>query len=216
MDEYLDITLSDVTDTGAPWTSRDFVRHYYRGRGRAVTVRETGHLTAIVERYMSLAKRGLNGHIAREARRAPNGDFADEFERPYKMTFVSFPIGDTTIGGDFFGQSVNVGNALEVSGRIDFWLRDEFADPVDIAEAQQRLPGIDAEDVEVIDLGETIYSNILGPLEDEIRDLYGLPGQGPFPPGVHTGEPIAIADAWTGHFQGKIHVDGAKCQFRLE
>lgn len=46
--EYLTISLSGVSDSGSAWSSRDFVRHYYRGRGRGVTVRETGHLGSIV------------------------------------------------------------------------------------------------------------------------------------------------------------------------
>jgi len=49
--EFFDITYRNVSDTGRAWTSTDFVRHYFNGAGRPVTVRKIGHLTNIVARY---------------------------------------------------------------------------------------------------------------------------------------------------------------------
>lgn len=66
--EYMRISLSNVSDRGTPWTSRDFVYHYFTGDGRRVLVRDTGHLRAVVAEYMRDVEHDLKGQIADEAR----------------------------------------------------------------------------------------------------------------------------------------------------
>ena len=211
--EHVTITLSGVSDSGAAWSWLDFVRHYYRGSGRGVTVRETGHLGNVVERYMELAEERIKKHIVAEARQNPNGSFADTFRNSYGMTGIVFSIGDTVIGGGFSGRAVENAGVLTISGEIEFHLRDEFADPADIGETQRRLGIDDARDVEVIDLGETVYENLLRPLEDHGRGRLGLPPSGPQRLGVHTGEPYPITDEWSGRFEGQIFADPRKSIF---
>jgi len=198
--EHVTINVTGVTDTGAPWTSRDFVRHYYRDRGRGVTVRETGHLSEIVERYINTVRRSLQDNIARKARENPGGDFADDFRNTYDMTGIVFSVGDTTIGGEFEGQSSEASGVLSFSGEFSFYLTDRFEDPLDIG-------------VEAIDLGETFFENVERPLEDYLRGQVGLPPSGPPRPGIHTGEPYDIFDNWSGHFEGQIYLDPARSSF---
>lgn len=192
--EYITITLSGVADTGPPWGSKDFVRHYYRGRGRGVTVRETGHLTQIVDRYMGLAAESIKAQIIAAARKNKIGEFSDGFYRSYGMTSIAFSIGDTTIGGSFVGRSSEKSGLLTISGTLEFYLRDEFIDPLDIG-------------IEVIDLGETIAENLQRPFEDYLRGRVGIQPTAPQRLGVHTGEPYAITDAWSGDFEGQIYAD---------
>jgi len=40
-------------------------------------------------------------------------------------------VGDTEIGGLFLGISTPIHGALEVTGRFEFYLNDEFSDPTD-------------------------------------------------------------------------------------
>lgn len=194
--EHITISLSGVSDGGAAWSSRDFVRHYYRGRGRGVTVRETGHLSKIVERYIDEVRERLRNMIARKARENPNGTFDDVFYNTYKMTGVVFSIGDTTIGGRLEGRSSEASGVLTLSGTFDFYLRDAFADPLDIG-------------VEVIDPGETIFENIHRPLDDYLRGRTS----GSWQPGIHAGEPYPITDEWSGRFAGRIHADPGQSSF---
>ncbi len=195
--EHITITLSGVSDSGSPWSSRDFVRHYYRGRGRGVTVRETGHLQS-VDQYMNTVQRKLQDNIAEKARENPGDAFADVFYNSYNMTWIVFSIGGTTIGGSFSGRASEEAGVLVISGELDFYLRDEFVDPLDIG-------------VEVIDLGETILENLIKPLDAHLRALSGLPPTGR-PPilGIHTGEPYAITDEWSGRFEGQVYADPQK------
>lgn len=200
--EYIAITLADVSDTGSAWSSRDFVRHYYEGAGRGVTVRETGHLSSIAAVYLDVARAGLEENISQKARGVGNGEFSDYFNNTYDMTFTVFSLGDTTIGGQFWGQASTSQDEIEFSGSMEFYLKDAFADPLDIG-------------VEAIDPGETIYENLLRPLNDHGRLRLGLPPTGPQRFGVQTGEPFPITDRWAGHFAGRIYADPSQGAFQL-
>lgn len=198
--EFMEISLQGVSGGGAAWSSRDFVNHYYRGNGRGVTVRETGHLSAIVEEYMAQVESKLKDQVAREARKKRNGSFADTFYNTYGMTGVVFSIGDTVIGGEFSGNVEEQHGVLSVEGSFDFYLRDEFADPADIG-------------IEVIDPGETIFENIHRPLDNYLRGRTGLPPRGPQRLGVQTGEPYSITDDWSGTLSGQIYLDPARSAY---
>ncbi|NOD90393.1 minor capsid protein [Ruegeria sp. HKCCD4315] len=198
--EFMEIALQGVAGSGAAWSSSDFVNHYYRGNGRGVTVRETGHLSAIVSQYMALVDKNLKDQVERAAREKRDGSFSDTFYNTYGMTGVVFSIGDTVIGGEF---SVNVEEqhgVLAVEGSIEFYLRDEFADPADIG-------------VEVIDPGETIFENIHRPLDNYLRGRTGLPPRGPQRLGIQTGEPYSITDDWSGTLRGQIYLDPARSAY---
>nr|WP_247742497.1 MULTISPECIES: phage minor head protein [unclassified Ruegeria] len=198
--EFMEIALQGVSGSGAAWSSRDFVNHYYRGNGRGVTVRETGHLSAIISQYMAEVETRLKYQIARRARSKRNGTFSETFCRPYDMTGVVFSIGDTVIGGTFSGNVKERHGVLTVEGSFDFYLRYEFADPADIG-------------IEVIDLGETIFENIHRPLENYLRGRTGLPPRGPQRLGIQTGEPYSITDDWSGTLRGQIYLDPVRSAY---
>lgn len=199
--ESLSIVLQGVSDSGTAWGSRDFVRHYYQGGGRGVSVRETGNLARIIARYMEVAEDRIKRQIAEAARKMPNGGFSGDFVRTYDMTGLVFSIGDTTIGGAFSGRSTERNGVIAIFGDLEFYLEDEFADPLDIG-------------VEAIDPGETIFENLLRPLEDHGWHRLGLPPTGPERLGIHTGEPYAIKDTWSGRFEGQVLSDPEKSDFR--
>lgn len=198
--EFMEISLQGVSNGGDAWSSSDFVDHYYRGNGRGVTVRETGHLSAIVDEYMARVEKRLKDQIATEARRRRTGSFVYPFGRPYDMTHVVFSIGDTVIGGAFSGNVEEQHGVLSVEGSFDFYLRDEFADPADIG-------------IEMIDLGENILENLHRPLDNYLRGRNGLPPSGPQRLGVHTGEPYSITDDWSGTLSGQIYLDPARSTY---
>jgi hypothetical protein len=198
--EFMEITLQGVSGGGAAWSSRDFVRHYYRGNGRGVTVRETGHLSAIVDQYMSEVENKLKNQTVRLARARRNGSISDTFYNTYNMTGVVFSIGDTVIGGEFSGSVLEQNGILTIEGSFDFYLRDEFADPADIG-------------VEVVDPGETIFENIHRPLDNYLRGRTGLPPRGPQRLGIHTGEPYSISDDWSGTLSGQIYLNTARSAY---
>ena len=159
---------------------------------------------------MIIVEERIKNKIAVIARQSFNGSFSDHFERSYDMTGIAFSIGDTTIGGRFRGRSNENLSILSISGEIEFYLRDEFADPLDIGEVQRRLNRDDAQDVEVIDLGETNFENIHRPLDNYLRGRVGLAPSRTERLGIHTGDPYTITDAWSGSFEGRIYLDPTK------
>lgn len=220
--EFMQITLQNVSDEGDTWTSQDFVEHYFSGNGQGVTVRETGHLSAIVEQYMALVEDKLKGQIASEARLTSGGSFTYPFGRPYDMEHIAFSIGDTTIGGVAYGQVKKVNNSLSVQGSLDFYLRDMFADPLDIGvEVDDYTPGSIGHDLDHVidDLGEILdpYEQIHKPIEDYVRDRVGLKtDDAHHQKHMRTGRdgvPYPITDIWSGQFIGQVHTDAAKSNY---
>ena len=204
--EYVDINFSGVADTGNPWTSEDFINHYYKANGRAVRLREIGHLQAVVSEFRRQAIDDISrlpSQIANLARKIKNGSFNDIFSNSYQMQGVVFSIGDTTIKGNITGQTQEKYGVLEFSGNIDFSHYDEFVDPLDIG-------------VEAIDPQQTILENLIRPTDRRVRQ-----GRIPFVGfqgiykrdtqrdnlGIHTGEKYDISDSWSGTFYGRIHLD---------
>jgi hypothetical protein len=199
LSEHINIALNKISDSGSPWSSADFVDHYFNGGGRGVTVRETGHLQAIVGRYMRLVEKSLQNNIALKARENPNGSFSDDFRRSYEMEGIVFSLGNTMIKGLFTGRTSTKLGVTSLQGEISFSLEDSFEDPADLVDLFPKPE----DNVEIIDLGETILENIHRPLDNYLR---GKP-TGPIDYGIHTGEPYAITDTWTGAFEGTIHAD---------
>lgn len=136
--EKLDLNLKNVHDTGPAWTDNDFFHHYMNGGGKSIDLRETGHLVRIVNRYMVLASESLKIQIANEARLDVGSYFNYTFVSVYPMKSELFSLGDTTIGGLFYGTSHSMGAAIEIEGDMNFFLRDKFEDPLDIG---LELPG---------------------------------------------------------------------------
>ena len=51
VNEFFNIRLQNVSDSGRAWETRDYVKHYFFGNGRGVTLRETGNLVKVVAEY---------------------------------------------------------------------------------------------------------------------------------------------------------------------
>lgn len=118
------------------WTISDFVRHYYRGQGRPVTLLEIGHLREIAEHYafaegVEGAFRRLADQIADKARSSGPGAFTYDFGDAYDFGSVAFPHGGSEVSGIFVGLADDRGEMLGIRGDIIFTFSDVFADPLD-------------------------------------------------------------------------------------
>ena len=179
-------------------------------------LRETGHLTSIIGKYMSEVDGKLKRQIARKARNKSDGNFSETFYNTNDMTNVVFSLGHTKIGGVFNGFVEDNNGLLEVDGAIEFYLKDEFADPADIGEIRKRLGNEDAQDVDIVHptrISEMIYENIHRPLDNYIRGRTGLPKTGPEKLGLITGTPYNISDKWLGTRQGNIFLDASRSDY---
>ncbi|MFK5978216.1 MAG: hypothetical protein QM488_04955 [Rhizobiaceae bacterium] len=78
------------------------------------------------------------------------------------MTDIVFSIGDTVIEGKFSGSNNYTQGFLEITGNIEFELKDEFKDPTDVEERRKQLVEIIDEIIaEAINNGTTILDDIL-------------------------------------------------------
>ncbi|MCA0873952.1 hypothetical protein LCL97_24290 [Seohaeicola saemankumensis] len=118
------------------------------------------------------------------------------------MTGIVFSIGDTTIGGSFSGQRVEQNGIVELSGSLDLYLNDEFADPLDV--------GVEVDDYRP---GPILYDNIHKPLNDYLRGRTGLPTGGPQRLGIRDGKPYAITGTWSGSVEGRIYADATRSKY---
>jgi len=130
--EQMTITLTGVSDSGPEWTWEDFRHHYYNGNGRGVILRQIGHLEKVVAKYMKDAEENIKGQVADAARKNIGQTFYYDFYSTYEMVNVVFSLGDTTIGGNFFGTSILKNSILHIEGNLGFYQKDEFADPLDL------------------------------------------------------------------------------------
>ncbi|MBB4303502.1 hypothetical protein GGD81_002545 [Rhodobium orientis] len=160
--EYFNIALTNVFDIGPPWGSWDFIKHYFQGQGASVTVRQTGHLVKVVAEHKRIViddPTRLSGQIADAARKNIGESFKAEFGRSYAMQSIVFSLGDTNISGDYSCICDEINGMLEISGSINFRIRDEFRDPLDIGTVlPERIAKIDEKISEMVkDIADATY-----------------------------------------------------------
>lgn len=199
--EYIKLSI-DGLGTKSGWSNSDFVNHYFNGRGRGVTLTEIGHHRKIISEYIDRRGKALKNQIASAARRVGTGSVSDDFVRTYDMQSVVFSIGDTTIGGSFLGQSTEQNGILTIEGDLDFYLNDEFADPLDV--------GVEVDDYRP---GSILYDNIHKPLDDYLRGRVGQPSNGRQRLGVRDGVPYSITGQWSGSLEGRIYANASRSRF---
>ncbi len=156
--EYAEIKLYDVYDTGPEWDNSSyyppknilngewyghiqeivaqkpsFFQHYFYGDGQPVKLREIGLLEKVVAKYIrDGAIERLKGQIASKARLNIGNFFDYDFLNTYRLIWVKFSLGRSTIKGIYYGKSELTKEGLFIKGRIDFDFIDRFADPYDI------------------------------------------------------------------------------------
>lgn len=118
------------------WDNLDFVKHYFFGNGRPVTLLEIGHLQEIAEQYAYHDKnkgafRRLSGQIASKAREGGMKALWYYFEGNYDFKPIQFSHGTASIYGYFNGDVTTQGAMLLISGESQFYFTDTFKDPLD-------------------------------------------------------------------------------------
>ncbi len=213
----------------------DFIYHYFLGNGRTVTVRETGNLRAIVEAYRSIVidnPRRLPGQIADVARKNVNQSFSDDFNSSYNMQSIIFSIGDTVIKGEFSGSNEEINGVLNITGSINFQLRDVFRDPLDIGETVSKIVAAIGNGAgSAMELADEVVTRVeveFGTVHRQLRDfihnralnellrqknaaylfdrksLTEIPG----------GTPYDIIDDWGANFSAKVIRDKSRSRFK--
>lgn len=133
---FHELTMS-FRSSGDRWSNLDFVRHYYNGGGRSVTLLDIGHLREVAEQYAyddgtEGAFRRLTDQIVNEARAAGAGSLSYDFGAAYDFGDVAFSHGDGVVRGAFVGRVEDLGAMLRINGKTNFEFSDIFEDPLNI------------------------------------------------------------------------------------
>lgn len=126
--------ISSINDAGNKWTWVDFVQHFYKGRGKAVSLSEIGLLSDVVEHAESIIFDRVESQIERLAQSVVDGQLQDTFARSYDFGSVSFSLGNSTVSGNIKGTVKKDGKILMVEASVEYLFFDEFTDPVSLRE----------------------------------------------------------------------------------
>lgn len=134
---------SDLSSPNPRWGDKEFMEHFYTGGGRAVTLREIGHLAEIANVYAyetgaEGAFRRLADQIAKKARKMPTGSIDYPFGTTYDFGSVAFSHGNATVKGNFLGTKTDLGEMFRIEGNSTFEFSDVFTDPLDLRERYGR------------------------------------------------------------------------------
>lgn len=134
--EHMTMVMYGIFDAARVWKDGplgDFVDHYRNGNGRAIRLRDTGHLQNVVDEYWRQVEKNLLGQIADAARRKAGSSFSYDFGTTYQMEHIVYDLGNTTIKGVATGHSHSEKTGgLRLAGHCKFYQSDTFNDPFDI------------------------------------------------------------------------------------
>lgn len=140
--EYVEQILGAVQSDGEKWGTADFIKHFYFGGGRPVTLPEVGHLAGIIDYYFyHIVREGndtydrINSQIINAARQQGPGSVSYNFENSYsEFSDYSFVFGGGTVSGLFTGTAREEKGMLLIQGSINYRYDDTFTDPASIRE----------------------------------------------------------------------------------
>ncbi len=124
--EYVQQDLSYSMPDSQKWDTSDFLKHFYFGGSRLVTLPETGHLSGIIDYYFyHIYKDGahtydrINKQIIKSARNHSEGDLHHYFDNSYtEFENYFWVFGGGTVKGQFNGTLRKEGRMMYIKGNI--------------------------------------------------------------------------------------------------
>ena len=126
--------VGGVDNASYRWTPTDFVKHFYIGRGRAVTLGEMGHLQDFIDFVGVYVFARFADQLTLEAAVVRNGRIEKSFEDSYNFKPISYPHGGGSLKGVFRGKAETANGYHIITGLIQYVFRDEFTDPAGVRE----------------------------------------------------------------------------------
>ena len=159
------------------WVGLDFVRHFYTGRGRTVTLRQIGLLQRVRQEANRLSierSGGFKDQIRAEVRRVKEGPVRESFRQSYSFSDVRWAMGGGRLDGEFNGECLPVGGATRFTGIIEVQYSDTFED--------------------ILSLVQRFYGSSDSPRAPTwLRNLSNV-----------RGTPFRIVGEWQEHVQGQV------------
>ena len=130
--EHVTHDLKGLGGSGARWENLDFIRHFYFGGGRGVSLSEIGHLSEIAEHWAyhhGALDRWTKQIIADTRKGEP-----PFFNSSYDFENIELSHGGGLVKGNFSGTAQVKHGMFVISGEATYEFSDFFTDPIDIRE----------------------------------------------------------------------------------
>lgn len=126
--------ISSIDDSKDKWNWTDFVDHYYKGKGKTISLSGAGLLSAVIDHAREIIFERVEKQIEEKALSIGNGRFSDTFSRFYDFGSVSFSLGNSTVRGKIKGNVKEIDKILAVEAQVEYLFFDQFTDPLSIRE----------------------------------------------------------------------------------
>ena len=125
--------ISEVNDANKKWNEEDFSNHFYHGKGKTISLSETGYLKEIIEKAREVMFRRVEEQVADKMREIKSGKLVYTTERAYsELHEVFWVFGGGTIRTKTVGTVTQNGNILSIEAIVDYEYDDTFTDPANI------------------------------------------------------------------------------------
>ena len=120
------------------WSEKQFVYHFYFGKGRNVTLQQVGLLNHVRQEANRLAinrSDGFKYQILQKIKSTGSGRVYEWFDNSYLFGNVRWVFGDGTLKGKYHGRCQQIdSNHIQYTGVISVQYYDKFVDPFDLIE----------------------------------------------------------------------------------
>lgn len=167
--------ISPTPERSRKWKTRDFIRHYYKGKGLTVSLSEAGLLRDVIEHAKIEIFPKVEKQIKTRLKSTSAGSFRDDFKNRYNFIFVEFILGESSVSGVIKGQINNNKKYLTLQGTIEYQFYDEFTDPLSIRENITNGSSNMEEADSLTEIGGTAYK-ITGDWKTKFVGLFEIVG----------------------------------------
>ena len=120
------------------WKDIDFVRHFYLGEGKSVTLREIGLIDEVKSHAELKAIKKFRKQIEEKGKNSISNNFKATFHRSYDFRPVVYSLGGCNLKGSFRGGVCPyIGSSPKmfwIEGVIRIRFKDTFTDPLSVIE----------------------------------------------------------------------------------
>jgi peptidoglycan hydrolase-like protein with peptidoglycan-binding domain len=115
------------------WETREFLKHFFLGKGREVTLAETGYLSDIINKAEEIMYHRLENQISDQMRSIKNGTLIYWTEKSYpEFGDAKWIFGGGTIKTVTSGQVIQSGDTISINAEVQYAYYDEFTDIVNM------------------------------------------------------------------------------------
>ncbi len=125
--------ISEVKDAARKWTEEDFAKHFYLGKGKTITLSQTGYLGAIIEKAQEIMFHRVEDQVTDKMREIKSGKLVYTTDTSYpQLGEVFWVFGGGTIRTKTEGTVFRNENILSIQAIVDYEYDDLFTDPGNI------------------------------------------------------------------------------------